>query len=79
MRVLLTSLPLQFAAFSADAHLGHLGELAGHGHWVALGAGLTAAAIAALVAKKKLDDQKNDQPCDGQEDDGECEPETAGA
>ena len=36
------------APASAQAHWGHLGELAGHGHWI--GAGLAAAvAVAGLV------------------------------
>lgn len=36
---------------SAFAHLGHLGEVAGHSHWIALGAAAAAAAIAAALAK----------------------------
>ena len=36
-----------FAPASAQAHWGHLGELAGHGHWIA--AGLAAAAAAAVA------------------------------
>ena len=35
------------APASAQAHWGHLGELAGHGHWIA--AGLAAAAAAAVA------------------------------
>lgn len=40
-------------AVPARAHLGHLGELAGHGHWVGAGALVGAAAIAALLADRK--------------------------
>ena len=36
------------APASAQAHWGHLGELAGHGHWIA--AGLVAAAAVAGLA-----------------------------
>ena len=35
------------APASAQAHWGHLGELAGHGHWIAAG---LAAAVAVAVA-----------------------------
>ena len=35
------------APASAQAHWGHLGELAGHGHWIA--AGLAAAAVVAVA------------------------------
>lgn len=42
-------LPVLLLAGPAQAHSGHLGELAGHDHWV-LGAGLAAAAGAAAIA-----------------------------
>lgn len=41
---------------NAFAHAGHLGELAGHGHWIALAAGGVAVTIAAalvLLGKEK--------------------------
>ncbi len=38
-------------ATPAWAHVGHLGEVAGHGHWIAAGA-LGAAALAAWLAGK---------------------------
>ncbi len=40
----------------AAAHFGHAGELAGHSHWVALGAAAAAAALAALLAKRRVSD-----------------------
>ena len=40
-----------FSSGTAHAHAGHVGELAGHAHWVGLAAVLGAAALAALVAK----------------------------
>ena len=47
---------------AAQAHLGHVGELAGHAHWVGVAATLGAAALAALVAKagKKADEDGED-------------------
>ena len=44
---------------SAFAHAGHVGELAGHAHWVGVAAVLGAAAIAAVLAKgRKADDEE---------------------
>ncbi|MEO0496234.1 MAG: DUF6732 family protein [Pseudomonadota bacterium] len=42
---------LVLIATPAWAHVGHLGEVAGHGHWIAIGAGAAAIAIGAAVAK----------------------------
>lgn len=39
-------------ASPATAHFGHAGDLAGHSHWVAIGAVAAAAAIAAVLAKR---------------------------
>lgn len=36
----------------ASAHVGHLGDLAGHSHWIALGALGVAAAVGALTSAK---------------------------
>ena len=35
------------------AHWGHVGELAGHGHWIAVGAVVIAGALAGLLGKSK--------------------------
>ena len=51
MKRLSILLAVTFAPAPALAHPGHLGELAGHTHWLALGALVAAAAIAAVVAK----------------------------
>ena len=37
----------------ALAHIGHLGEVAGHGHWIPLGGIAIAGAIALLGNRKK--------------------------
>lgn len=37
----------------ALAHLGHVGELAGHSHWIGVGAIALAGVIGALAAKGK--------------------------
>jgi hypothetical protein len=68
--MILLSLPM-----NAFAHWGHLGEVAGHGHWVALGAGVAAAAIAAWLGKEKL---KANVEGEEAPEDGEGETEAAG-
>ncbi|MCF2871804.1 hypothetical protein L0664_12060 [Octadecabacter sp. G9-8] len=60
-------LALLFAALAnpALAHIGHIGDVAGHGHWIALGGIAIAGAIALLGARKK---PKDDQVEDDAED-----------
>ena len=64
MRTLLSLLLVSFGATAwtttaANAHAGHLGELAGHAHWLGLGAAAIAAALAAIVAAQpKHDDDE---------------------
>lgn len=59
---------------SAHAHAGHLGELAGHAHWVGAAALAGAALIAGVIALK---DRKKKQDEDATEADVE-DAETAG-
>ena len=56
----------------ALAHIGHLGEVAGHGHWIALGGIAIAGAIALLGNRKK-------RPEDDAEEVAEDDPEEAPA
>jgi len=50
------------------AHVGHLGEFAGHDHWIALGGIAIAAGIAVFGARKKLKLTKpDDESADGEE------------
>ncbi|MDE0970255.1 MAG: hypothetical protein OSA51_12770 [Octadecabacter sp.] len=51
MRLILVLFTLP-AANPAMAHIGHLGDIAGHGHWAAAGAIAIALGIAALGARK---------------------------
>lgn len=44
----------------AQAHLGHVGEIAGHAHWVGVGALVVAAALGALVLKPNKDNSTDD-------------------
>jgi hypothetical protein len=75
LRATLLSLFIVVAQLSgASAHVGHLGDVAGHAHWIALGAGALAAALAIAVAKAQdsvkpdADEQADDA------DDTEAEP-----
>ena len=58
MRAYLVITLLLAGSSQAHAHLGHVGELAGHSHWIAIGAAATAAAIAAWLGKRKLDGEE---------------------
>ena len=70
MRILLCALTT-LTASPALAHIGHLGEVAGHGHWIALGGIAIAAGIALLGARKKSDEVQAEE--DATEDDIEEE------
>ena len=64
----------------ASAHMGHLGELSGHSHWIAWGVGLTAAALAALLGKGKLKNRDGENDAQAEDESNEQpEPEPAGA
>ena len=73
-RIILTSLVLALAPSTAFAHGGHLGELAGHAHWVGVAALAGAALVAGVVALK---DRKKKQAEDAPETEG-TEEEVAG-
>ena len=77
MRVFLSFFMVFVAPVSAHAHLGHVGELAGHGHLIGIAAGVAAAVLAALIAKNHLSDKEDEEATDDGEP--ETEPETAGA
>ncbi|WP_420335525.1 DUF6732 family protein [Roseibium sp.] len=51
-RIHLTGLLTVFLPSTAFAHGGHLGELAGHSHWIGVAAVAGAALVAGLVALK---------------------------
>ncbi len=77
MRLLISFfLIILLSSTAARAHLGHMGELAGHSHWIALGAGVVAAALAAVLGKRRL--QETDKQ-DNSETEEETEEAAAGA
>ena len=57
------------APASAQAHWGHLGELAGHGHWIA--AGLAAVAGLAITRPRKESEATDEAVPDEPETNGE--------
>lgn len=69
----MTRLAILFAmlATPAFAHVGHVGEVAGHGHWIAVGA-LGAAALAAWLAAKSRGKKAQSKP-DAEEERDEAE------
>ncbi|MEO0329921.1 MAG: DUF6732 family protein [Pseudomonadota bacterium] len=71
MRTLVTLLIFLNSSLTANAHVGHLGELAGHAHWVGAGAVIVAGAIAAWLGTRKKDDQEISEEADDEAPDGE--------
>ena len=78
LRVLVLSLSTLLVPDFAMAHLGHLGDVAGHSHWIAWGVGLAAAVLAALLGKGKVKDGETDTQADADSEE-QPEPEHAGA
>lgn len=55
------------AANPAFAHVGHIGEVAGHSHWIALGGIAIAGAIALLGVRKKSEAAKAEEEAEQDE------------
>ncbi len=68
MHLVLGTISVLVAPVGAMAHVGHVGELAGHSHWVGVAAVVGAAAVAAIAAKLR----KRGEP-DGQEAQSDAE------
>lgn len=76
LQLIISFFIILISSVSAHAHIGHLGELAGHSHWIAIGAGVVAAALAAALGKRKLDEEKDETIEDADE---QPDAEAAGA
>jgi hypothetical protein len=63
----------------AHAHLGHVGEVAGHSHWIGLAAVGAAAALAIAVSAlgKKKDAEAKDAEAEAEESTGDETPAEA--
>ena len=57
-----TILILTLSTGAANAHAGHLADLAGHDHWVAGAAIAGAIALAAWQALKGVSEEKEEEP-----------------
>ncbi|WP_373355736.1 DUF6732 family protein [Pseudoroseicyclus sp. CXY001] len=74
--IILAALPLTLSPGLALAHIGHLGAVAGHDHWVAgaaIGAAVAVAAWGAWKGRKDKDAEagKDGADKDGAEDEGD--------
>ena len=49
------------APASAQAHWGHLGERAGHGHWIAAGLGAAAAVAGLAITRPRKESEATDE------------------
>ena len=74
MRII-TTLLATLAATAAQAHPGHLTDLAGHNHW--LGAGAIGLAIAIGLWKAAKDRKEAGQTADEASEDTDAEPQEA--
>lgn len=75
--VILATLLATVFANPAFAHVGHLGELAGHSHVIALGAGVAAAVLAGLVIRKRGEKSEDAAADEETIDEADDAPETA--
>lgn len=50
-----------FAPASAQAHWGHLGELAGHGHWIAAGLAAAVAVAGLAITRPRKESEATDE------------------
>ena len=64
MRLIFSTFFLVTTAVPAHAHMGHVGELAGHAHWIALGAAAAAAALAAVLTLVDRDEEDDAEETD---------------
>ena len=74
MTRLMTTTALILSGFPAHAHIGHVGELAGHDHWIAGIAIGAAAGLAIWGALKGKKDPEAEPDAEAEEDDPQEEP-----
>ena len=74
MRTILFIVCTFVLASPAFAHLGHVGELAGHGHIIAIGATIAVAVLAGLIAKGAKESAKIEPEAEKTQADEDLEP-----
>lgn len=68
--IFFAALVTALATAPARAHIGHLGEVAGHGHWIGLGLITGAGLLAGWLGKG--DTPAEETPEDSSPESGEC-------
>ena len=76
-RIILSALAAIALPVPAFAHGAHLGELAGHSHWVGVAALAGAALVAGIIALKDKKQKKADEAPDARNEDEETAGEAA--
>lgn len=77
MRLVLGTISVFIVPVGAMAHVGHVGELAGHSHWVGVAAVVGAAAVAAIAAKLRKRGERDGQEAESEAEGGEQTAEDA--
>ena len=79
LTILTGSTAVALVPAAAHAHLGHIGELAGHSHWIGIVLGLAGAAGAAALALLPRDEVEAEETSEASETEAdEGADETAG-
>lgn len=78
-RILIITGSSMMVTSAAQAHIGHIGEVAGHGHLIGLAGLAAAAAMAALLAKLSKDETGKDEASDEAEGEITSEPQDSEA
>ena len=60
---------IMLAGSPAFAHIGHLADVGGHGHWIALGGIAIAGAIALLGGRKKAGETQVEDDAENHDED----------
>ncbi len=74
-RLLLPTFSVLMVPANGMAHIGHVGEVAGHTHWIAVGAVVVAGTIAAILGSSKTKDE--DEVIDGERQEEQASDEKA--
>ena len=78
MKILILFVTLLLAtATSAMAHVGHVGDLAGHSHWIGVGAVVAAGLVLAALGLTKSKEEASDEDSSEEAVAGEVEGDTA--
>lgn len=74
VRILISGFMLLAGTMHAHAHGGHMGDLAGHSHWLGWGMVVAAGVIVAVLGIRNKDQQDDEETAVEEEIDGEANP-----